>query len=441
MYECLHWYETGALAWEGDFGSPVAQADCTDAGSRITLGRTEPGFTYGNAVEIYDMRLYVHSKNAPLQTADIYSIASAPIPAAAAAFFRDASCLDISSTLMEDKEWMDMYGNTCSWYSKHRDSYSQVCKGAEARTQCPQACKSKQQCWSTAATPPTYFVWDRIRRIEAKHANGTICLSTKSSASDIVSRCRAWSATRTSATDAATMANWLESSDVASMKGRRIDVTDCDQLEKVIDPECSFDPAPVEQFSADMQKNGGDFTIAFWVRPLGAASMNENPAALKDKNGDARFFPHVSFLSRLSPPAHNLQWGLWKNPNGEVRVDSACGRTPRDLFENIEVRASSSDDWTFLAVSRKNTSTPGNPPKTWTATNEQKNWEATELAHCLFDPKAFFTSLEINFPMLISPIMMIPQAIDFAKAQQVFLASPSACTLNPKLYTLTPPDP
>jgi hypothetical protein len=31
-------YYDGALAWEGDFGSPVAQADCADAGSGLALG-------------------------------------------------------------------------------------------------------------------------------------------------------------------------------------------------------------------------------------------------------------------------------------------------------------------------------------------------------------------------------------------------------------------
>jgi hypothetical protein len=50
------------------------------------------------------MRLYVHNKNAPLKCADIFSIASAHIPAAAAAYFSDATCLPIFSPLMEDKD-------------------------------------------------------------------------------------------------------------------------------------------------------------------------------------------------------------------------------------------------------------------------------------------------------------------------------------------------
>ena len=31
------------------------------------------------------------------------------------------------------KEWKDTYGNTCSWYSKHRDSSSQVCRGQSSK--------------------------------------------------------------------------------------------------------------------------------------------------------------------------------------------------------------------------------------------------------------------------------------------------------------------
>lgn len=270
-------------------------------------------------------------------------------------------------------------------------------------------------------------MWDRIQRIEAVHPNGTVCLSTKSNTAQIVSRCRAWTATRTVASDAASMANWLASfagsSTSTAIRGRRIDVTNCDELEKAIDAGCSFDPAPVDQFSVDMQKNGGDFTIAFWVRPIGAMSMNENPASGKDRNGDARFYPHLSFMASTSPPQHNLQWGLWSNSNGEVRVHSSCRRLPLDIYENIEVRATSGSDWTFMAISRKNTSTSANPPMTWTATNEMKNWKATDLAACLFNPQSFFSSIEINYPMLLSPIMMIPTAIDFALAQQLYLSS------------------
>jgi hypothetical protein len=50
--------------------------------------------------------------------------------------------------------------------------------------------------------------------------------------------------------------------------------------------------------------------------------------------------------------------------------------------------------------------------------------EVTELAPgglCLFDPESMINALEMNYPMLISPIMLIPEAIPFANVQQTFL--------------------
>jgi hypothetical protein len=49
----VRWYLDGVLAWEGPWGSAVAEADCgcvlPDGSDRfVTLGRSEPGYTYGN---------------------------------------------------------------------------------------------------------------------------------------------------------------------------------------------------------------------------------------------------------------------------------------------------------------------------------------------------------------------------------------------------------
>jgi hypothetical protein len=40
---------------------------------------------------------------------------------------------------------------------------------------------------------------------------------------------------------------------------------------------------------------------------------------------------------------------------------------------------------------------------------------------CLFDQTALFTAIEFNFPMLISPIMMLPKAISTAQLQALYL--------------------
>eukprot|EP00961_Rhodomonas_salina_P297321 3937126-Rhodomonas_salina.3 len=49
-------------------------------------------------------------------------------------------------------------------------------------------------------------------------------------------------------------------------------------------------------------------------------------------------------------------------------------------------------------------------------------WEGSTWAQkqCLFDPAAFFTALEVNYPALISPITMIPTYVPISKMQRMY---------------------
>lgn len=177
--------------------------------------------------------------------------------------------------------------------------------------------------------------------------------------------------------------------------GRRIDLRDCDVLKEAIDEDCSFDADQVEKFTTEMKLNNGDYTLGFWLKPLGDLSLHDT---LK------RFLPTLAFYASTSPPLHNLQWGKWSNPNGEARLYSSCGDAERDVWENVEMKKSSNDGWTFISISRKNFSTPERARDNIIATNLMKNWEGSTLSQCLYDPAALFTSIEINYPMLISPV-------------------------------------
>ena len=66
-------------------------------------------------------------------------------------------------------------------------------------------------------------------------------------------------------------------------ESRRVNLTDCEELEAAIDEFCTFDDGAVRDFTADVKKNGGEFSIGFWVKPLGDESLMS-----ADK-----FFPHV----------------------------------------------------------------------------------------------------------------------------------------------------
>jgi hypothetical protein len=145
---------------------------------------------------------YIHSSGSPLQHTDIYSIAFEQIPTAAAAVFANAKCLQMTDTQMEDQSWRDVFGNSCDWYHKHRKQFPEICAGQDVRSNCPQACQSKFECYSNNVNPKAYFVWDRLKKIEAKHVNGTICLASKKDENDVadpardarnlVEACRTW---------------------------------------------------------------------------------------------------------------------------------------------------------------------------------------------------------------------------------------------------------
>jgi hypothetical protein len=72
-----------------------------------------------------------------------------------------------------------------------------------------------------------------------------------------------------------------------------------EELEAAIDEFCTFDADAVRDFTADVKKNGGEFSIGFWVKPLGDESLMSAE----------KFYPHVTFFGSLSAPRPQLQLG------------------------------------------------------------------------------------------------------------------------------------
>jgi hypothetical protein len=98
---------------------------------------------------------------------------------------------------------------------------------------------------------------------------------------------------------------------------RWVNLTDCAATQQAVDNDCSFDVGSVMEFTKAVRETGGSWSIGFWVRPVGAASLLAS-------GPDERFFPHIAFLSSLSPPQPQLTLGYWANANGEFRVNSRC---------------------------------------------------------------------------------------------------------------------
>ena len=225
-------------------------------------------------------------------------------------------------------------------------------------------------------------------------------------------------------------------------------MTDCDELEASIDEQCSYNGTRMTEFTKKMKENGGDFTMSFWVKPTGANSLVKNfvgdpmfvPQVLMQDGRIScmhacmqtcarlcvrspthpQFYTQIYFYGKTSPPQANVGFGLYDTNinSGEVRVDSSCDRGNLWPFENVPLsQPASTSDWTFISVVRRNSSSP----IVQTASNLLKFQEAAEQKLCLFDPESMINALEINYPMLISPIMLIPEAIPFANVQQTFL--------------------
>eukprot|EP00961_Rhodomonas_salina_P102689 1380996-Rhodomonas_salina.2 len=78
--------------------------------------------------------------------------------------------------------------------------------------------------------------------------------------------------------------------------------------------------------------------------------------------------------------------------------------------------AADPEGWTMISISRKNADKATNKTGGCTVlTNIARNWEESKLTQCLYDPAMFMQAIEVNYPSLLSPIMMIPKALPLAE--------------------------
>ncbi|KAJ1475190.1 hypothetical protein T484DRAFT_1829420 [Baffinella frigidus] len=122
-----------------------------------------------------------------------------------------------------------------------------------------------------------------------------------------------------------------------------------------------------------------------WVRPTGTGSLHPT---------SKRFFPGIHYYGTLSPPQPQVSWGKSLNPNGEVRIFTKCQFSGQDV-----------------------------PRGTRVVTSGAQNYEEGTMPMCYYDEMSFFNAIEINQPMLISPIMLIPEALPFSTVQELYYAN------------------
>jgi hypothetical protein len=398
----------GEEAYRAPWGSPVAEADCGELpglapedrpGDVVALGHQFPGYTYGGEVEMHDVRMYVGAALAP---EDVRALAASPTPAPLTPELR---CHEASAPEMRDTAWRNAYGQTCSWLSENRAAYPGLCALPPGMKDCPIACQTKQECFSNRPPPRVFWAWDRIRYIGAKAPRGTVCLSSSLDANRVVEDCRRWAASGAPSRDWPGKEEWLEG--MASADAARLNVTDCDELAEAIDTECAFNAAAIEGFTEAVREGGGDYTVAFWMKPVGGESLE-----------GGRFFPQAHFMASLSPPQHNLMIGkTTMNSNGESRVYTSCFSGKGRFFEYTELKPTSSDGWTFVAFTRDNSSTQ---TLNSLVTNLVQNEMIGEFRQCFYNDSAMFSAIEFNYPMLVSPIMLIPEILPLARLQETY---------------------
>eukprot|EP00961_Rhodomonas_salina_P233892 3160641-Rhodomonas_salina.1 len=90
----------------------------------------------------------------------------------------------------------------------------------------------------------------------------------------------------------------------------------------------------------------------------------------------------------------------------------------------VQLKEASNEEWTFVSIVRRNrvVSDDGTPllRDTTTMTNFGKTREGSDLEECFYDSDAMFSFLEINYPVLLSPIMMTARAVPVAELQQEY---------------------
>ena len=187
-----------------------------------------------------------------------------------------------------------------------------------AAENCGASCQSRVPCFSgtdTKQESKAYFAWDRARIILPSHKNGTLCLADGLKRTQLVDACNAWW-TRTCPDPGEDDADWVDpvdgfatcsdwsspeecrevisgmsppevviaacpktcancvdpahvthqSPDGDSAEGPHLNITDCEELEEVIDDSCGFDPDPVRSFTRDLGWHCQDNSN--WVDPV-----------------------------------------------------------------------------------------------------------------------------------------------------------------------------
>eukprot|EP00282_Hemiselmis_andersenii_P039355 CAMPEP_0169429860 /NCGR_PEP_ID=MMETSP1042-20121227/2089_1 /TAXON_ID=464988 /ORGANISM="Hemiselmis andersenii, Strain CCMP1180" /LENGTH=1492 /DNA_ID=CAMNT_0009540133 /DNA_START=27 /DNA_END=4505 /DNA_ORIENTATION=+ len=414
----LKYFQDGVLMGSKTF-VPNADFTCPNLAEqeKISLGFRNPGWTWGWEAEVFDLRMYVHkggggSKQGPLTDAEIWAVANQQY-----AELNNWRCIGLADPRMKDSAWVDPFGNGCEWYSKESLTRPQVCEYPPASANCVLSCKPYPECFDKHVKAPLYFSWDRIRLIGAKSENGTLCLGSHLNSTEVVAQCREWVAGGqwSSIEDKTWFWDWHYT---VGNAGRRVNITDCDVLAEAIDDTCQIDTEQVRSFTRDTYARGGDYTLMFFAKPTGSDSFFS----------EGQFFPHIEAFSSISPPrtqsmTQQRPTRQWINYMDKKCYKYGVGTGNRYESGAAEMHAASSTDWSFYAISRVNKTEDGVNGKWESHGNLGMFYEGDEQKECFTDPTSWMNAFAVYYPMLMSPLIMVPKYMTRAEIQKFYHAT------------------
>jgi len=254
-----------------------------------------------------------------------------------------------------------------------------------------------------------------------KHANGTLCLGHHIDADDVVKECKLWMAGgRTGSLGGRGVSeehdeaifHWLDAvfqDGVA--EGAHLNLTECEVLKEAIDDSCAFNMNAVNEFSQKLKTSDG-FSVAFWVKAVDSSSLSDS----------GKFFPHISLLHSISPPEPYFAMSKmadWTYNTIDLRSYDSDGEPVK---KQSFLQDLSPSDWNFVSYSNKfhvaETENGGGQgqgsggagsTESFVIQNSRVISEIDGLDFREGDHAAFFKGIEVNTPLLISPIMLIPR--------------------------------
>ena len=161
------------------------------------------------------------------------------------------------------------------------------------------------------------------------------------------------------------------------------------------------------------------------------------------------FYPQLTLLGSLFPPSAPVTIGKYKDLElAQIQSRSPC--TPSRLQYSVETFPQlSADKWNFIAISVKTQyvnaartipcpeiSEGANSPhpfSTLTITNTRLSRDSTTACFpfCLFNESGpLFSALEVNQPMLMSPMILVPRYRPPKELQEGYLLNFDAMSLR-----------